>query len=311
MSRLSKDLTSITDLDPEDVRRLLELAVEFKSNRGLFNDALYERTMVLVFEKPSLRTRVTFETAIYQMGGYCIYLAPGDIGLGTRESVPDTARNLSRWVDVIVARTFSHDTITGLARHATIPVINALSDDEHPCQALADCLTLYERWKDLSEVRLAYVGDGNNVCNSLLLLCAMMGTFMAVATPPGYGPPESFVKRAQELCARSGGEFLITTNPVEAVKGSHAVYTDVWASMGREQEAEQRRKLFMDYQVNACLMRQARPDALFLHCLPAHREEEVTSEVMDGPQSVVFDQAENRLHMQKAILHELLVGNKK
>ncbi|HEQ60476.1 MAG TPA: ornithine carbamoyltransferase, partial [Firmicutes bacterium] len=277
-----------------------------KSYPGKYAGALSGRTMALLFEKPSLRTRVTFETGVFQMGGYGIYLAPGDIGLGTRESVPDAARNLSRWLDVVVARTFSHQVITDLARFATIPVVNALSDDEHPCQALADLLTLYERWKDLREVRLAYVGDGNNVCNSLLLLCAMVGTSMAVATPAGYDPPERFVEQARQLAARSGAEILITTDPEEAARGSQAVYTDVWASMGREEESEKRRKIFSGYQVNARLMKQAGPQALFLHCLPAHRGEEVTDEVMDSAQSVVFDQAENRLHIQKAILYRLM-----
>jgi len=306
MSRLAKDLTSINDLDREDVEALLQLGLDMKAHPGKYAGALSGRTMALLFEKPSLRTRVTFETGVFQMGGYGIYLAPGDIGLGTRESVPDAARNLSRWLDVIVARTFSHQVITDLARFATIPVVNALSDDEHPCQALADLLTLYERWKDLSEVRIAYVGDGNNVCNSLLLLCAMVGTSMAVATPAGYDPPERFVEQARQLAARSGAEILITTDPEEAVRGSQAVYTDVWASMGREEEAEKRRKIFSAYQVNARLMKQAGPQALFLHCLPAHRGEEVTDEVMDSPQSVVFDQAENRLHIQKAVLYRLM-----
>ena len=307
MSQLGKDYTSINDLDAQDAHSLLELGLDMKTDPGKYAGALRGRTMALLFEKPSLRTRVTFETGIFQMGGYGIYMAPGDIGLGTRESVPDAARNLSRWLDVIVARTFSHQVITDLAAHATIPVVNALSDDEHPCQAMADLLTLYEHWKDLKQVRIAYIGDGNNVCNSLLLLCAMVGTSMAVATPAGYDPPERFVERAQQLASCSGAEILITTDPQEAVRGCQAVYTDVWASMGREEEAEKRRKIFSGYQVNARLMKQAGPEALFLHCLPAHRGEEVTDEVMDSPQSVVFDQAENRLHIQKAILHRLMV----
>ena len=306
MSQLGKDFTSINDLDAQDAQSLLELGLDMKTSPGKYAGALSGRTMALLFEKPSLRTRVTFETGIFQMGGYGIYLAPGDIGLGTRESVPDAARNLSRWLDVIVARTFSHQVITDLAGFATIPVVNALSDDEHPCQAMADLLTLYERWSDLRKVRIAYIGDGNNVCNSLLLLCAMVGTSMAVATPAGYDPPERFVEQARRLAAGSGAEILITTDPDEAVRGCHAVYTDVWASMGREEEAEKRRKIFSAYQINARLMKQSEPEALFLHCLPAHRGEEVTDEVMDSPQSVVFDQAENRLHIQKAILHRLM-----
>jgi ornithine carbamoyltransferase len=213
-------------------------------------------------------------------------------------------------VDVIVARTFSHDSVTGLAEYSSVPVINALSDDEHPCQALADFLTLFEKWKDLSKVRIAFVGDGNNVCNSLLLLCGIMGTSMAVATPPGYGPPDRMVQKAKELGKVSGAEFLITTDSKEAVKGAQAVYTDVWTSMGQETETEKRRRIFLDYQVNAGLMKLASKEAIFLHCLPAHRGEEVTDEVMDGPQSVVFEQAANRLHIQKSLIFHLLAKKK-
>jgi ornithine carbamoyltransferase len=310
MSLLNKDLTSILDVDREDVEQMLELGIRMKADRYLCSDAVRRRTMALVFEKPSLRTRVTFEAAMFEMGGYGIYLAPGDIGLGKRESVPDTARNLAKWVDVIVARTFSHDSVTGLAEYSSVPVINALSDDEHPCQALADFLTLFEKWKDLSKVRIAFVGDGNNVCNSLLLLCGIMGTSMAVATPPGYGPPDRMVQKAKELGKVSGAEFLITTDSKEAVKGAQAVYTDVWTSMGQETETEKRRRIFLDYQVNAGLMKLASKEAIFLHCLPAHRGEEVTDEVMDGPQSVVFEQAANRLHIQKSLIFHLLAKKK-
>jgi ornithine carbamoyltransferase len=306
MTALGKDLTSILNLDAEDVQHLLDLAVRMKSDKKAFMEDLKGQTMVLVFEKPSLRTRVTFETGIFQMGGYAIYLAPGDIGLGQRESVPDAARNLSRWVDVVVARTFAHNTVLGLAEHATIPVINALSDLEHPCQALADLLTLYEHRKNLKDLHLAYIGDGNNVCNSLLLLCAITGTSMSVATPAGYDPPESFVDQARQLGQTSGAEIRILQDPAEAVKDCDAVYTDVWASMGQESESEKRKKVFSPYQVNKKLMDHAKDGALFLHCLPAHRGEEVTDEVIDSPGSVVFDQAENRLHMQKAIMHRLM-----
>jgi ornithine carbamoyltransferase len=308
MSLLKKDLTSITDLDFEDVQSLLGMAHRMKKDRYLCSNAVRRRTMALVFEKPARRTRVTFEAAMFEMGGYAIYLAPGDIGLGKRESVPDTARNLARWVDVIVARTFAHDSVLGLAEYASIPVINALSDDEHPCQALADFMTLSEKWSDLSKARLAYIGDGNNVCNSLLLLCGIIGGSMAVATPPGYGPPDRFVDLARQLGAKTGAKFLFTTDPYEAARGSQAIYTDVWASMGREAESEKRKKVFSSYQINSKLMKQAASDAIFLHCLPAHRGEEVTDEVMDSPQSMVFEQAANRLHVQKALIHHLLVG---
>lgn len=306
MTQLKKDLLSIADLDREDVDSLLRQALKMKGNRRAFASTLSGMTMALIFEKPSLRTRVTFETGMYQMGGHAIYLAPGDIGLGQRESVPDAARNLSRWVDVIVARTFSHTTVEQLARYASIPVINALSDDEHPCQALADLLTVLEKWGDLRKGRIAFVGDGNNVSSSLMLLCALTGTQMTFASPVGYGLPDDVIRRAKEMAIEGPDQFLITDDPVEAVKGANAVYTDVWASMGSEHEAEQRRRDFSNYQVNASLMKHAAPDALFLHCLPAHREEEVTDEVIDGPNSVVFDQAENRLHIQKAILHRLM-----
>ena len=305
---IPKDFTSVLDLDREEVIAALGLALEMKQDRYLHADALRRRTMALIFEKPSLRTRVTFEAGMFEMGGYAIHLAPGDIGLGTRESVPDVARNLSKWVDVIVARTFSHQTVLELAEYAEVPVLNALSDDEHPCQAMADMLTLYERWSDLRQLHIAYVGDGNNVCNSLLLLCCITGTHMAVATPPGYGPPDRIVEEARVLCETSGGDFLITHDAAEAVQGANAVYTDVWASMGQEAETEKRKKIFAAYQVNAELMAKAKRDAIFLHCLPAHRGEEVTDDVIDGRWSVVFDQAANRLHAQKALLYQLIVG---
>jgi ornithine carbamoyltransferase len=242
------------------------------------------------------------------MGGHAIYLAPADIKIGKRESAEDVARNLERWVQVIVARTFAHATVVRLAEAARIPVINALSDTEHPCQALADFLTLREQWGDVRKGTLAYVGDGNNTCASLALLSSGLGCRMRIGTPDEFSLPESVVLRVRKRAEESRGEIVFTSDPAEAVAGADAVYTDTWVSMGKEEEKERRRKIFRPYQVNAELMEKASPDAVFLHCLPAYRGEEVTDEVIDGPRSVVFDEAENRLHIQKAILYTLLKG---
>ncbi|RKZ26310.1 ornithine carbamoyltransferase, partial [bacterium] len=237
---------------------------------------------------------------------YAVYLAPQDIKLGVRESVPDVARNLSRWVDGIMARVFSHDTVVGLAENASVPVINGLCDLEHPCQILADFMTIYEHKKRFEGLTLAWVGDGNNVCHSLLLASGLMGVNMRVATPEGYEPKEEIVKVAKEYAERSGAEIEILHSPQDAVKDADIIYTDVWASMGQESEAEKRKRIFMNYQVNPELVKLAKPDYIFMHCLPAHRGEEVTDEVLDGPNSVVLDEAENRLHAQKALLVKLM-----
>jgi ornithine carbamoyltransferase len=255
-----------------------------------------------VFEKPSLRTRVTFEVGMAQLGGASVYLAGQDIGLGTRESIPDVARNLGRWVDVIVARTFAQSTVDELARHAGVPVVNALSDHEHPCQALADLFTLWERGLDLRRIRLAWFGDGNNVCHSLMLVAALLGTEMAIAVPPGYEPDS----RVLETARAWGGRITLTDDVPAAARGADAVYTDVWTSMGQEVERERRLEAFSRYQVNERVMGFAKPDAVVMHCLPAHRGEEITDAVLDGPRSVVLDQSENRLHVQKAVLLRLL-----
>ena len=262
------------------------------------------RTFALIFEKPSLRTRVTFEVGINQLGGRGVYLAGSEIGLGTRESAPDVARNLSRWVDGICARVYRQATIDALAAHATIPVVNALSDFEHPCQAVADFFTLWERGVDLGALRFAWVGDGNNVCHSLLLLGALFGADMRVACPPGYEPDV----RVQAAVRKRGGRLTITTEPDAAVKDADVIYTDVWTSMGQEEERTARQEAFARYQLNTSLLRFARPATLVMHCLPAHRGEEITDAVIDGSQSVVFDQAENRLHVQKAVLILLMGG---
>lgn len=308
---MTKDLTAITDLNRNELLELLErshrLRDEVRTRRRL---PLAEgRMAALIFEKPSLRTRVTFEVAMRQLGGSALYLGPTDIGLGVRETVPDVARNLSRWVDCIIARVFEHDKISQLAANATVPVINALSDYEHPCQILADLLTILDIRKKLEGAVVAWLGDGNNVCNSLLLACGMTGINLRVATPRGFEPPRQVVDRALELAGNTGAELRLTHDPAEAAAGADFVYTDVWASMGQEDEAEARRRIFRPYQLNRELLAKAKPDARVMHCLPAHRGDEITDEVLDGPQSIVLEQAENRLHAQRALLARLLAAN--
>jgi ornithine carbamoyltransferase len=295
---------SAADLTRERALHLFRVTAELKQRRkaGRFGTALNGRTLALIFEKPSLRTRVTFEVGIVQLGGRAVYLSGPEIGMGSRESVPDVARNLSRWVDGIAARVYSHDTVESLARHASIPVINGLSDFEHPCQALADLFTLWERGLDLARIRLTYLGDGNNVCHSLLLLGALLGTRLTVGCPPGYEPDPRVLEKVRRL----GGQVTLTADAREAATDADVIYTDVWTSMGQEGEREQRLEAFQRYQVNEPVMRFARPRALVMHCLPAHRGEEITDAVLDGETSIVLDQAENRLHAQKAIILDLL-----
>ena len=297
---------SAGDLTRDDVLHLFRLAAELKQRLkgGRHSTALAGRTLALIFEKPSLRTRVTFEVGIIQLGGRGVYLSGSEIGMGSRESVPDVARNLSRWVDGIVARVYAHTTVEGLARHATIPVINGLSDFEHPCQAVADFFTLWERGIDLGAVRLAWIGDGNNVCHSLMLLGGLFGSTLTIACPEGHDPDPRVERRAQEL----GGRVAITRDPMEAARDADVLYTDVWISMGQEAEREERLETFSRYQLSEPLVAAARPSALVMHCLPAHRGEEITDGVLDGPRSIVLDQAENRLHAQKAIVLQLLGG---
>lgn len=301
---------SVTDLSPSAVETLLQRAASLKKawrgSQTHQGPLLTGKTLAMVFEKPSLRTRVAFEAGMVQLGGHASYLSANDIDMGGRESVPDVARNLSRWVQAIAARVFYHATIEELARHATVPVVNALSDREHPCQAMADMLTLWERRRSLRGLQFAYVGDSNNVCHSLLLASGLLGIHMRIGCPLEYRPHPDVLSHAERLAADYGGSISITTSPAEAVEGADAVYTDVWASMGQEHEAARRRLIFQPYQVNASLMQQAQPDALVMHCLPAHRGEEITSDVLDGPRSVVFEQAENRLHVQKALILMLL-----
>ena len=300
-----RDFLSAQDLSREELLQLFQRAREMKGHRRRHLASRRGMTMAMLFEKPSLRTRVTFHTGVIQLGGSAIFLGPSDIDLGKRESVFDVAKNLERMVEIIMIRTFAHRICTELADHSAIPVINGLTDLEHPCQSLADFFTLWEEKGELAGRRLAYVGDGNNVAHSLLLMGAELGVHVSVASPEGYEPSPEIVARAEEIGEGSGAEVRVTRNPAEAVDGVDAVYTDVWASMGQEAEAEERKKVFQPYQVNAALMAKADPEAIFLHCLPAHRGEEVTDEVIDSPQSRVFQEAENRLHVQKALVYEL------
>lgn len=302
----NKDLVSIHDLDVQEVNEILLLAEMIKANPDKYTDVLSGRTLVMIFEKPSLRTRVTFEVAMTQMGGHAIYLAPSDAQIGVRETVGDVAKNLERWADGIMARTFSHQVILELASQAGIPVINGLSDLLHPCQALTDFFTMKEIKEELKGLNVCYIGDGNNVAHSLLYGAAKLGTNIKVVTPTGFEPKEEVVKAALEEAQDTGSNIKITNQVQEGVEEADVVYTDVWASMGQEEERDKRLKAFRDYQVNRSLMEIASQDAIFMHCLPAHRGEEVTDDVADGPMSVIFQQAENRLHTQKAILNLLM-----
>jgi ornithine carbamoyltransferase len=299
-------LLSVRDLTRQWVDDLFRLTADLKTRQKArdLSTPLAGRVLALVFEKPSLRTRVTFEVGMAQLGGRAVYLSPQEIQMGVRESADDVARNLGRLVDAIAARTYRHETIERMARVACVPVINALSDLEHPCQALADFFTLLERGFDLERLRLAWIGDGNNVCHSILLLAALTGVEVSVACPPGYEPDRSVQMVARTL----GGRFLITQDPRAAAEGADVLYTDVWTSMGREVERAARFEAFHRYQVNEHLLEVAKPTAVVMHCLPAHRGEEITDRVLDGPRSVVLDQSENRLHVQKAVLLTLL-GN--
>jgi ornithine carbamoyltransferase len=302
------DLVSTRDLGPAGVDAVLHLAGIMKSRPADFRRVLTGRQIVMFFEKPSLRTRLTFEAGMVSLGGTAMFIDQTHERLDAREKLSDVAHNLERWVDLIVLRTFSQRTIEGMAQHASVPVINALSDLEHPCQALADYLTLLERFGDVKNRCLAYVGDGNNVAHSLLLTCACLGSSIRVATPVGYALDPEIVAAAREIAEETGADISLLTDPQEAVFGADAIYTDAWTSMGQEREENERGKIFPPYQVNAGLMAKAAPHAVFMHCLPAHRGLEVTDAVIDSPQSVVFEQAENRLHVQKAILYLLLGG---
>ncbi len=302
------DLVSTRDLGPVGVEAVLHLAAIMKSRPGTFRKALAGKQLVMFFEKPSLRTRLTFENGMVSLGGNASFVDQTHARLDAREKLSDIAHNLERWFDLIVLRTFAQQTIENMAEYASVPVINALSDLEHPCQALADYFTLQERFGNLKNICLAYVGDGNNVAHSLLLTGACLGSAIRVATPEGYRPNPEIMGEACEIARQTGASIELFTDPVEAVAGVDAVYTDAWASMGQEHESAERAHIFPPYQVNEELMEHAAPRAVFMHCLPAHRGEEVTDAVMDSEHSIIFEQAENRLHVQKAVLHLLLAS---
>ncbi|MGC1646249.1 MAG: ornithine carbamoyltransferase [Candidatus Sulfotelmatobacter sp.] len=304
----SKDFLSIRDFSPSEIQYLLILGRQVKADPTGFGMALRRQTLAMIFEKPSLRTRVTFDVGIQQLGGFSLYLSPAEINLGKRESVYDVTKNLERMVQGIMIRTFDHEIVVEMARCASIPVINGLTNYSHPCQAMADYFTIWEAKGHLEGLKVAFVGDGNNVARSLMFAGAQLGAHVRVATPPGYELDAESVRWAQERGVETGATFMMTNDPEEAVSGADVVYTDVWTSMGQEVEAEKRRHIFFSYQVDSTLFRRAKRDAIFLHCLPAHRGEEVTNEVIDSPRSLVFQQAENRLHAQKAIMLELMKG---
>ncbi len=302
----AKDFVSIRDFSPSEIHDLLALGRQIKAYPDVYSEALRGKTLAMLFEKPSLRTRVTFDVGIQQLGGFSLYLSPAEINLGKRESVYDVARNLERMVQGIMIRTFAHSIVEQMAEYAGIPVINGLTDYSHPCQAMADFLTMWEVKGRLEGLKVTFVGDGNNVAHSLLFTGAQLGAEVWVATPPGYEPQADAIAWASERARKTGGSCRITNDAKEAVSAADVVYADVWTSMGQEAEAAKRRSDFQSYQVNSELFACAKPDAIFMHCLPAHRGEEVTNDVIDSPRSVVFQEAENRLHVQKAIMLELM-----
>jgi ornithine carbamoyltransferase len=297
-----RNLLGDPDLTRDDLKLLFDLSEQVKATPGKYAHALRGKQLAMIFEKPSLRTRTTFEVGMTSLGGFAVYLEHTKPRLGEREAIKDMARNLERWVHGIVARTFAHDSVLELAANASIPVINALTDLYHPCQALADYFTLHEKFGSMKGLKFAFVGDGNNVCHSLMILGAKLGASVSVATPPGYEPKVEVRELANALAAEAGSTIETCYDPIQAVAGAHAVYTDVWTSMGQEFAAHLRNQVFADYRVTKDLMAFADSGAVFMHCLPAHRGQEVTDEVIDSPQSIVYDQAENRLHAQKALM---------
>jgi ornithine carbamoyltransferase len=305
-----KDLISINDLSTKEVQKIFTTAADIKANPRNYADAMAGRSVALIFEKPSLRTRVTFDLGATQMGASSVYLDHQGVRLGERESVKDMALNLERWVDVIVARTYSHETVLDFAAHASVPVINGLSEFSHPCQGLTDYFTLTEKvGMDLRGFQMAYIGDGNNTAHSLIFGAMKLGAHISIGCPKGYEPDDEVLKAARREAARTGSKLRVCHDPVEAVAGAQAVYTDVWASMGFEAETERRREIFAPFRVTKKLMKAAAPGAFFMHCLPAHRGDEVDAEVIDGKYSIVYDEAENRLHTQKAIMLLLVRAN--
>ncbi len=300
------DFLTVRDMNTKEILATFALARKMKANRKKYGKALQGKTLALIFEKPSLRTRTTFDVGIQQLGGFSLYLSPAEISLGKRESVYDVAKNLERMVQGIVIRTFAHQIVIDMAKHASVPVINGLTDYSHPCQAIADFMTIQEKKKKLKGLKLCYVGDGNNMAHSLMFAGARLGVNVTVACPSGYEPNPTAVDQASEDAKATGALIEVVHDPVEGIRNADVVYTDVWASMGQESEAEARKKIFSPFQVNTVLMSKAKNDAIFMHCLPAHRGDEVTDEVIDSKQSVVFDEAENRLHAQKAIMYQLM-----
>jgi ornithine carbamoyltransferase len=303
---MKKDFLEVTDFTTEEILQAFDLAAKMKAKPSDYYEALRYKTLALIFEKPSLRTRTTFDVGIQQLGGFSVYLSPSEINLGKRESVYDVAKNLERMVDGIMVRTFGHNIVEDMAKFARIPIINGLTDYSHPCQAMADFFTINEVKGTIKGLKIVYVGDGNNVAHSLMAAAGRLGAHIVVATPKGFEPNLNAYRNAVEAGRLTGARIEVINDPVEAVKDADVVYTDVWASMGQESEAEKRKKIFAPFQVNAKLFSYAKPDAIFMHCLPAHRGEEVTDEVIDSPNSVVFQEAENRLHVQKAILYMLM-----
>lgn len=303
---IGSDFLTVKDFSPEQVQRLLDLAREIKAKPAKFSESLKGKALAMIFEKPSLRTRVTFDVGIHQLGGFSVYLSPAEINLGKRESVYDVAKNLERMVQGIMIRTFSHEIVERMAEYASVPVINGLTDYSHPCQAMADYLTIMEFKRKIAGLKVTYVGDGNNVAHSLMFTGAQLGANVWAATPRGYEPKEEAIEWTRKRAAQTGGSIHVTNDAVEAATGADVIYTDVWASMGQEAEAAQRKEIFRPYQVNTALFAHAKPDAIFMHCLPAHRGDEVTDDVIDSYRSVVFQEAENRLHAQKAVMLELM-----
>jgi len=305
---MKKDFISIKDLNEKEIRELFLLTKKIKARPKAYGKKLRGKSLGMIFQKPSNRTRTSFEVGMHQFGGYSIYYAPGDIKLGVREATKDIARTLSRYLNVIVARTFAHQDILDLADNSSIPVINGLSDLLHPCQAMADAFTIKEKFGKLKGINLVYVGDGNNVLHSLLYISAKTGMNLTFARPAGYGPDSVVLDEAKLIADKTGSIITVSEDKEEAIKKADVIYTDVWVSMGQEQEKEKRLKDFKDFQVNGELLKKAKKSCLVMHCLPAHRGTEITDDVIDGPQSIVFDQAENRLHIQKALLLKLLKG---
>jgi ornithine carbamoyltransferase len=304
-----KHFLSLKDVTRDELNEIFSLSSDVKKNSAKYSQALAGKTLAMIFQKSSTRTRVSFEVGMFQLGGHALFLSSADIQIGRGETIADTARVLSRMVNMIMARVFGHDVVEDLARYGSVPVINGLSDFSHPCQGIADYFTLLEVWGDLKGRKLAYVGDGNNVCHSLLFGGATLGMHVSVAAPDGYKPDPKVVQHSTEAARKVGGSVTIVTDPREAVRNADCIYTDVWASMGQEKEYQERKAVFGSYQVNRQLFSLAKSDAIFLHCLPAHRGDEVTDDVIDSKNSRVWDQAENRLHTQKALML-ILAGEK-